>query len=344
MVLTDMLHTSWKKIVRMSEKNLKFATKKFLKPLSIKAHSEQPVISFEYGNDGQMAVAVRGAEVEYQGVFDKEKVVAAVRRLGLRLKDRASLYLDAADRCQDDAAAEQLLQLARECAGRAGRIDEVRQQFDIPLTPIGDANICVNGPFAKGRNRGVPAVPPTTVETFVPRLPIAITKEMREQMVRALEGTFVNYHRGEVALRAMGLVAGEMSCYVDWQAGLVQLAATTLFLLGRATFVLDDELVVNGCCLPAGSYGNWVPIVAARGGGERHWQMVATLFRDAGGGLLNRASLRSVAARVNAANGKDYGRMLYLFRPLIFDSNDRPRQNGLFRAKDVGQMGLAGAV
>ena len=255
-MLTDMLHTSWKKIVRMSEKNLKFATKKFLKPLSIKAHSEQPVISFEYGNDGQMAVAVRGAEVEYQGVFDKEKVVAAVRRLGLRLKDRASLYLDAADRCQDDAAAEELLQLARECAGRAGRIDEVRQQFDIPLTPIGDANICVNGPFAKGRNRGVPAVPPTTVETFVPRLPIAITKEMREQMVRALEGTFVNYHRGEVALRAMGLLCG--------LAGGIGAAGG------------DDAVFVGACHLCAGRRAGGERLLSA--GGEL-WQLGA----DSGG-------------------------------------------------------------
>ena len=87
---------------------------------------------------------MQGDEIKYQGVFDREKVEEAVRRLGLRLKDRASLYLDAADRCQDDEAAEVLLELAQSHAERSGRIDEVRQQFDIPLTPIGDAKIYVN--------------------------------------------------------------------------------------------------------------------------------------------------------------------------------------------------------
>ena len=65
-----------------------------------------------------MTVAVQGDEIKYQGVFDREKVEEAVRRLGLRLKDRASLYLDAADRCQDDEAAEVLLELAQSHAER----------------------------------------------------------------------------------------------------------------------------------------------------------------------------------------------------------------------------------
>ena len=130
--------------------------------------------------------------------------------------------------------------------GAAGRIDEMRQRYDIPLTPIGDANMSANSPFGRGQNEGLVAVPPSTVETFVPRLPMAVTKEMREHMVRALEGTFVPYNRGEVALRALGLVPGEMSCYVEWLAGLGQLAAMTLFLLGRVCFVLDEEEVVNG--------------------------------------------------------------------------------------------------
>lgn len=289
-----------------------------------------------------MTVAVLGDEIKYQGVFDREKVEAAVRRLGLRLKDRASLYLDAADRCQDVEAAEVLLELAQSHAERAGRIDEVRQQFDIPLTPIGDAKIYVNGALAERRNEGSAALPPSTVETFVPRLHMTVTKEMREHMVRALEGVFVPYNRGEMALRAMGLVPGEMSCYVDWLQGLLQLAGMTLFLLGRASFVLDDELVVNGCCLPAGSYGNGTPIVATRGLGEHHWQTVATLFRDATGRPISRASLRSVASRVAKCDGSEFKNIIYLFRPYMFDTEGRPRQNNLFQPMEVGLVNRVG--
>ena len=152
-------------------------------------------------------------------------------------------------------------------------------------------------------------------------------------MVCALEGTFVPYNRGEVALQALGLVPGRMSCYVDWLQGQRQLTGMVMFLLGRTTFVFDVEQVVNGCCLPAGSYGNGVPIVSARCGGERHWQMVATLFRDAAGGMLNSASLRTVASRVGSVSGSEFRSIVYLFYPLIFDANDHPRQNGLFRVR-----------
>ena len=291
-----------------------------------------------------MSVTVQGSEIEYQGVFDKEKVVAAVRRLGLRLKERASLYLDAADRCQDDAAAEVLLALAQRYAEQTGRIDEMRQRYDIPLTPIGDANMSANSPFGRGQNEGLVAVPPSTVETFVPRLPMAVTKEMREHMVRALEGTFVPYNRGEVALRALGLVPGEMSCYVEWLAGLGQLAAMTLFLLGRVSFVLDEEEVVNGSLLPPGSYGNYTPIVAARGGGERHWQTVAALFRDSYGKPLKTNSLRTVGARVAQTGGSEYKNIIYLFRPFMFDPDGRPRSNNLFQNRELGKTNRLGRL
>ena len=69
--------------------------------MAVNVHSEPPAISFKYDQAGGMTVAVVGQEVMYEGVFDKERVEAAVCRLGLRLKDRASLYLDAVDRCQD---------------------------------------------------------------------------------------------------------------------------------------------------------------------------------------------------------------------------------------------------
>ena len=277
-----------------------------------------------------MTVAVVGQEVMYEGVFDKERVEAAVCRLGLRLKDRASLYLDAVDRCQDDRVSEQLLGLALNYAERASRVSEVRQQFDIPLTPIGSANNGVNDPYMKMQNGGVSALPPSTVETFVPRLPMSITKEMREHMVRALEGVFVPHYRGEMALRAMGLLTGELTNYVDWLQGLLQLTATIQFLLGRATIVLKEEQVVNGCSLPPGSYGNGVPIVMVRGGGDRHWRVVTELFRDSGGRRLNSASLRSTATRVAVTDGREFRNIIYLFRPLIFDNNDRPRQNNLY--------------
>ena len=228
-----------------------------------------------------MSVAVVGKEIEYQGVFDREKVVAAVRRLGLSLKDRASLYLRAADYCQDDEAAEVLMRLAEGCAERASRIDDVRQQYNIPLTPIGDVNFYVNSPFATGQNEGVVLSPPSTVERFHPQLPIAITKEMREHMVRALEGRFVPYNRGEMALRAFGLLPGELSCYVEWLDGLYSLVAVTLFLLGRVSFELKDDEVVNGSLLPAGSYGNGTAIVTQRRGNGGYWQTVTALFRNA---------------------------------------------------------------
>ena len=307
------------------------------------AHSDSPAILFDYERDGRTTVTVQGREIEYQGVFDREKVVAAVRRLGLRLKDRASLYLDAADRCQDDDAVAVLMELAQSHAERAGRIDEVRQRFGVPLAPIGDANIYANSPCARGQNEGLAVMPPSTVETFVPRLHMPVTKEMREHLVRALEGTFVPYNRGEMALRALGLVPGEMNCYVDWLAGLGQLAAMTLFLLGRASFVLDDDEVVNGCILPQGSYGNNIPIVATRGCGERHWQTVATLFRDSYGRPINSASLRTVGARVARSEGREFKNIIYLFRPFIFDTDGRPRPNNLF-ASGGGMAGSDGVV
>lgn len=313
--------------------------------LSITTHSDAPAIRFDYERDGRLTVAVQGGKVEYQGVFDEEQVVSAVRRLGLGQKDRASLYLDAADHCQDDTVAERLMALALQHAEWASRIDGVRQQYDIPLAPIGDVNKYVNSPYADWNNKGLPLVPLTTVETFVPRLSMAVTKEMREQMVHALEGYFVPYHRGEQALRALGLLTGEMTNYVNWLPGLLQLAAVTLFVLGRATLVLEHEEVVNGCCLPAGSYGNGTPIVAARGGGERHWQVVTALFRDSMGRMLNSASLRTMATRVERTDGSEFKEILYLFRPLIFDTYDRPRPNDLFvgGSSSVGTEGAGGS-
>lgn len=308
--------------------------------MSLNVHTEPPGIRFKYEKDGRVTVAVVGREVEYQGVFDREKVVGAVRRLGLGLKDRASLYLQASDYCQDDAVSEVLLGLAEGCAERASRIDAVRQKYDIPLTPIGDANNSVNNPFAKGRNEGVATMPPSTVERFHPQLPIAITKEMREHIVRALEGTFVPYNRGEMALRALGLLPGELGCYVDWIDGLRSLAAVILFLLGHASFELEDDEVVNGSLLPAGSYGNGTAVVAQRRGCDGCWKMVAALFRDARGGLLNAASLRSVASEVRNREGKEYRNVLYLFRPLIFDAYDKPRPNNLYR----GGAGMASSI
>ena len=312
--------------------------------MSLNVHTEPPGIRFKYEKDGRMSVAVVGKEVEYQGAFDREKVVSAVRRLGLGLKDRASLYLQATDYCQDDAVAEVLLSLAEGCAERASRIDAVRQRFDIPLTPIGDANNCVNNPFARGQNEGVAAVPPSTVERFHPQLPIAITKEIREHLVCALEGTFVPYNRGEMALRALGLLPGELGCYVDWIDGLKSLTAVMLFLLGHASFELEDDEVVNGSLLPAGSYGNGTAVVAQRRGCDCCWKMVAALFRDARGGLLNAGSLRSVASEVRNRDGREFRNVLYLFRPLIFDAYDKPRQNGLFQPQGSGLLERVGTV
>ena len=277
-----------------------------------------------------MSVAVVGKEVEYEGAFDREKVMQAVRRLGLGLKDRASLYLRAADLCQDDEVSEILMELAEGYAERSSRIDEVRQRFDIPLTPIGDVNMLVNSRYpAKGNDRPL-AMPPSTVERFHPQLSVAVTKEVCEHMVRALEGKFVPFNRGEAALRAFGLLPGEVTCYVDWLDGLLSLTATTLFLLGRVRFVLYEEEVVNGCLLPAGSYGNGTAIVATRQGGAGHWQTVAALFRDAHGEELKSGSLRTTAARIPSIEGREFRNIIYLFRPLLFDSNGNPRQNSFF--------------
>lgn len=292
--------------------------------------TEAPTIRFNNERDGRLTVTVVGSEIVYSGVFDKAQIESAVRQLGLRQKDRASLYLDAADRCQDTQAAEVLMDLASRHAEQARRIDNMRQQFDIPLAPIGDVNMGVNSTTRHGQNGGGLATPPPTVETFVQRLPLVVTKEMREHMVAALEGVFVPYNRGEVALRAMGLAKGEMVCYVNWQQGLRSLAATILFLTGRATFVLKDEQVVNGCCLPPGSYGNGTPIVMPCGGGERHWQVATALFRDSSGGQLNSASLRTMGARIGSCDGSEFRNIIYLFRPLIFDIHNCPRQNNLF--------------
>lgn len=315
--------------------------------MSATAHTEVAAILFKNEKDGGLTVVVQGREIEYQGAYDREKVVAAVRRLELRQKDRASLYLDASDRCQVDEVSDELYDLGQACAERAGRVDSLRQRFGIPLTPIGNVNNDANNLEAEGGNDGLPTVPPSTVDTFVPRLPMSVTKEMREHMVRALEGVFVPYYRGEMALRALGLESGEMSCYVNWLAPLSQLSALTLFMLGRATITLKEEQVVNDCCLPAGSYGNGEKIVMARGGGERHWQVVTTLFRDSRGGLLNSATLRTLGAKVAKEakeDGAEYRNIIYLFYPLIFDSDGRPRQNGLFVGQEVGRVGLVGLV
>ena len=292
---------------------------------------DMPAIRFDYDKDGRMVVAVQGAKEVYRGVFDEARVVESVRQLGLSQKDRASLYLDAADRCQDDEVAERLMALAMLHAERAKRIDGMRQEFDIPLAPIGDANICVKVYADRGRNGGAAEALPPLVETLGTNQLIAITKEMREHMVHALEGTFVPYNRGEVALRAMGLLRGRVTNYVDWQQGLLQLAALTLFLRGAATFTLDCELMVDEKSLPTGSYGNGTPIVVAPKGSERHWQVMTTLFRDSQGGRLNSASLRTTAVQVDKTDGKEFGGIIYLFYPLIFDSDGQPRPNNLFK-------------
>lgn len=289
-----------------------------------------PAIRFDYDRDGRMVVAVQGAEEVYRGVFDEARVVESVRQLGLSQKDRASLYLDAADRCQDDEVAERLMTLAQCHAERAKRIDRVRQEFDIPLAPIGDANFCAKASADCGRNGGVVEVPPPTVEVLGTNQLIAITKGMRKHMIDALEGTFVPRYRGEVALRALGLLRGRVTNYVEWQQGLLQLAALTRFLRGDATFVLDSELMVGETLLPAGSYGNGTPIVATPKGGERHWQVVTTLFRDSQGRQLNSASLRTVAVQVERTDGKEFREIVYLFYPLIFDSDGQSRQNNLY--------------
>ena len=325
-----------KKSFAISDNLLIFAANYDRNNVSAKAHTETPAIRFAYEKDGRMSVAVVGKELEYQGAFDRDKVVAAVRRLGLGLKDRASLYLRAADYCQDDEVAEVLLALGEGCAERAGRIDTVRQQYNIPLTPIGDVSFHVNGPLGQGLNEGWVAVPPSTVERFHPQLPVAITDKVVEHMVRALEGHYVPYNRGEMALRAFGLLSGEMACYIDWIGGLQSLVALTLLLLGRVSFKLKDDETMNEKLLPAGSYGNGTAVVAQRRGHGGHWQTVCALFRVSNDKMLNSASLRTTAARLDEERGEDYLDMLYLLHPLMFDADHKAKPNGLYRPKGVG--------
>lgn len=299
-----------------------------------------PRIRFKDDSDGRFAIIEQGEQIVYKEPFDVKKLEKAVCQLGLSQMDRASLYLDAADFSQDDILNNSMMDLAAKYARHAHRIDKLRQQYNIPLTPIGNANIPAYGPYVARGNEGLVDVPPITVATFVPRLPIAISKDMHDHMVRVLESTFVPPNRGELALRAMGLVTGEMTNYVEWLKGLLQLTALVLFLLGRTSFVLKEEVPVGEYILPKGSYGNGIPIVAARGGGDHHWQVVTSLFRDGNGKRLNSASLRSVASRIGDTDGSEFRNLIWLFYPLIFDTNKNPRPNNLF----IGGGSVAGAA
>jgi hypothetical protein len=299
-----------------------------------------PRIRFEDNSDGRFAIIEQGKQVVYKEPFDVKQLEKAVCQLGLSQMDRASLYLDAADFSQDDMLTESMMNLAAKYALHAHKIDQLRQQYNIPLAPIGNVNYPAYGPYVARGNEGLEDLPPITVATFVPRLPFVITKEIHDHMVRVLESTFVPPNRGELALRAMGLMTGEMTNYVEWLKGLLQLTALVLFLLGRTSFVLKEEVPVGDLMLPKGSYGNGTPIVAARGGGDRHWQVVTSLFRDGNGKRLNSASLRSVASRLGDTDGSEFRYLIYLFYPLIFDTNNNPRPNNLF----IGGGSVAGAA
>ena len=104
------------------------------------SQSKTPLIRFCYDDNGRSVVVERGQQVVYKGSFDQTKVEEAVRQLGLSQQDRASLYLNAADFSQDDDTTEILKGLALKYAVNANSIDSLRQQYNIPLTPIGSAN------------------------------------------------------------------------------------------------------------------------------------------------------------------------------------------------------------
>lgn len=286
---------------------------------------------FDYSEVGKRLFVLNIGGQSYSEEYTNKAFCDLVSRLGLSTKERALLFLLAADQCPDDDDRGWLIGRAQRLARDARQIEDVYVDFNLSSSLLSGANVVARGGGPVLRNGGSDAALTLPIATFHPHLKFSIGEQCKAEMVRVLEKYFVRYGHGELALRVFGLLPGRLDNYVHWCGRLFSLTAVTQFLLGRKAFELKEDVCEEGYCLPAGRYGNRIPLVATYGSGDDYWPIVAAMFRNGAGKELRAESLRVTAARHAGDHLAEVAKILYLFRFLIFDSDTaQSRFEGLY--------------
>ena len=286
---------------------------------------------FKKNEKGDTLFVLEAGERRYEEEYSYNRFLEVVDSLGLRTKARARLLLEAADLCADDVERERLKRRAKALGQEGQEIEDICANYRLQSALISVADDGFLGTLPPGGNGGLAAPPPLT-KRFSQEYPVLVTEQVKEGMVRMLEGTFVRHGHGWLALRAFGLDGGPIDCYPIWLGELYPLTVVTRFLVGQKSVRREqDEMGYGGCRLPAGEYGNGVKIMTC-GKGCSHWSVVTSLFRDKEGNEISSASLRSIAAREHRDRREVEEMVLSLFYPLIFDTETRkPYPFGLYR-------------
>lgn len=290
-------------------------------------------LRFEYDEtEGKKFVLTHDGH-EYREKYEKGRFCKLVNKLVLRTKERAALFYTAADFCPDAAEREWLIGEARLLARDGDRIEDDCAKSNIRLAQFSDANNGGGGYAVADLLGGSRGSPPPKTNLFYPTKAFEISEQCKKEIADDLQGWFVDYYQGGLALTALGLDDDQAGGPVTWLDKQYTLTATVQFLLGLKELPLQDDMVVNGFLLPAGVYGNKnKKIVTTRGGGDNHWRVVAARFQDKNGDAFNASSLRATAARNPGAYQREISEVLYIFRHFIFEPDSRrPLDNGLYR-------------
>ena len=293
-------------------------------------------LSLRFENDktgGKKFVLTHDGNV-YSEKYEKERFYELVNNLVLRTKERAALLYTAADFCSDSAEREWLIGKAWVLAKDGNRIEDDCTKSNIKLTQFSDANSGGGGFVLADLSGGSRGSPPPRGNFILPTKAFEISEQCREMIATELEGWFVDYYQGGLALTALGLENDNESRAVTWLDKQYTLTATVQFLLGLKELPLLEDMFVNRFFLPAGMYGNKnKKIVTTRGGGDNHWRVVAARFQDKNGDAFKASSLRATAARNPRAYQREISEVLYIFRHFIFEpGSSRPLDNGLYHS------------
>lgn len=288
-------------------------------------------LRFENDEAGRMKFVLTHEGKESSGRYEKEHFCKLVNSLVLSAKERAALLYYAANYCVDKEERKWLMDKAKEFANDASKIENDCARNNIDLAQISAANVS-GARFAPTASFvGSRGSPPLMANAFVPIKSFEINEQRKEELVKALEGRFVDYYQGELALTALGLLDGQLLSYVTWIDKMYTLTTIVQFLLGLKPLPLLKDTIMCGFLLPAGMYGNKNKLVNLRGGGGNHWKVVAATFRNPEGGEYKQESLRATAARSPEAHQVEVSEVLYIFRHLIFEpDSNRPLNNGLY--------------
>ena len=288
-------------------------------------------LRFENNTSGGMSFVLTHGEKEYKEKYEKERFYKLVNRLVLRTKERAALLYAAADYSPDEQERKWLIGKASVLLHDGNKIASDCAEGNISLAQISAANISGAGFAPTASFVGSRGSPPLMANAFVPIKSFEINEQRKEELVKALEGRFVDYYQGELALTALGLLDGQLLSYVTWIDKMYTLTTIVQFLLGLKPLPLLKDTIMCGFLLPAGMYGNKNKLVNLRGGGGNHWKVVAATFRNPEGGEYKQESLRATAARSPEAHQVEVSEVLYIFRHLIFEpDSNRPLNNGLY--------------